>query len=152
MQSSPTIHQVGIIMNGVTGRMGTNQHLIRSICAIRKQGGIKVGDGEFIMPDPILVGRNQPKLDALAKANGIERVTTDLDAALADPFKHRVFRRAGPPAAAPTRSRRPSLLASTSTARNPRPFPRKAPTRFTKSPRKPASKTASCKTSSGCPD
>ena len=73
-------------MNGVTGRMGTNQHLIRSICAIRKQGGIKINDGEFIMPDPILVGRNASKLQALAKANGIERVTTDLDAALADPF------------------------------------------------------------------
>ena len=73
-------------MNGVTGRMGTNQHLVRSICAIRKQGGIKINDGEFIMPDPILVGRNEAKLRALAKANGIERVTTDLDAALADPF------------------------------------------------------------------
>ena len=57
-----TIHQVGIIMNGVTGRMGTNQHLIRSICAIRKQGGVKISDDEFIMPDPILVGRNQAKL------------------------------------------------------------------------------------------
>ncbi len=86
MQSSPTIHQVGIIMNGVTGRMGTNQHLIRSVCAIRKQGGIKINDGEFIMPDPILVGRNAAKLNALAEANGVERVTTDLDAALADPF------------------------------------------------------------------
>ncbi len=85
MQSSPTIHPVGIIMNGVTGRMGTNQHLIRSICAIRKQGGIKINDDEFIMPDPILVGRNQAKLAALARANGIERVTTNLDAALADP-------------------------------------------------------------------
>ena len=73
-------------MNGVTGRMGTNQHLIRSVCAIRKQGGIKISDGEFIMPDPILVGRNEAKLRALAKAQGIERVTTDLDAALADPF------------------------------------------------------------------
>ncbi len=86
MQSAPTIHQVGIIMNGVTGRMGTNQHLIRSICAIRKQGGVKISDGEFIMPDPILVGRNVSKLNALAKANGIERVTTDLESALADPF------------------------------------------------------------------
>ena len=71
-------------MNGVTGRMGTNQHLIRSVCAIRKQGGIKLGDDEFIMPDPILVGRNLPKLQALARAQGIDRVTTDLDAALAN--------------------------------------------------------------------
>ena len=82
---NPTIHRVGIIMNGVTGRMGTNQHLIRSICAIRKQGGIKLSDAEYIMPDPILVGRNLPKLQALAKAQGIERVTTDLDGALANP-------------------------------------------------------------------
>ena len=73
-------------MNGVTGRMGTNQHLIRSICAIRKQGGVKISDDEFIMPDPILVGRNMGKLQALATAQGIERVTTDLDATLADPY------------------------------------------------------------------
>ncbi len=85
MQSSPTIHQVGIIMNGVTGRMGTNQHLIRSVCAICKQGGIKLSDSEYIMPDPILVGRNLAKLQALAKAQGIERVTTDLESALANP-------------------------------------------------------------------
>ena len=82
---TPTIHRVGVIMNGVTGRMGTNQHLIRSICAIRKQGGVKIGDGEFIMPDPILVGRNPAKLRELAGAHGIERVTTDLKAALANP-------------------------------------------------------------------
>ena len=44
-------HQIGIIMNGVTGRMGTNQHLIRSICAIRKQGGVKLANGDVIMPD-----------------------------------------------------------------------------------------------------
>ncbi len=49
-------HKVGIIMNGVTGRMGTNQHLMRSIVAIIKQGGVKVGPDEVIMPDPILVG------------------------------------------------------------------------------------------------
>ena len=73
-------------MNGVTGRMGTNQHLIRSVCAIRKQGGIKINDGEYILPDPILVGRNEAKLNALAKAEAIERVTVDLDAALADPY------------------------------------------------------------------
>ena len=73
-------------MNGVTGRMGTNQHLIRSVCAIRNQGGVKISDDEFIMPDPILVGRNASKLQALATAQGIERVTTDLDSALADPY------------------------------------------------------------------
>jgi predicted dehydrogenase len=84
-------HQIGIIMNGVTGRMGTNQHLIRSICAIRKQGGVKLANGDVIMPDPILVGRNLDKLQALAKANGVTRVTTDVDAALKDPFNQIYF-------------------------------------------------------------
>jgi predicted dehydrogenase len=73
-------------MNGVTGRMGTNQHLIRSICAIRAQGGLKCGDGDIIMPDPILVGRNPGKLEELCTAHGLERMTVDLDAALADPY------------------------------------------------------------------
>jgi predicted dehydrogenase len=72
-------------MNGVTGRMGTNQHLIRSICAIRAQGGVELADGRRVLPDPILVGRNADKLEALAKANGVARWTTDLTAALADP-------------------------------------------------------------------
>ncbi|ATC64432.1 oxidoreductase [Nibricoccus aquaticus] len=84
-------HTIGIIMNGVTGRMGTNQHLIRSICAIRKQGGVKLANGDVIMPDPILVGRNLDKLQALAKANGVTRVTTDVDAALKDPFNQIYF-------------------------------------------------------------
>jgi predicted dehydrogenase len=83
--AEPKIHNVGIIMNGVTGRMGTNQHLIRSICAIRQQGGIKTSDGEIIMPDPILVGRNPLKLRELCQAHGITRSTTDLDSCLEDP-------------------------------------------------------------------
>ena len=70
-------------MNGVTGRMGTNQHLIRSIGAIRAQGGVAVDGDTRIMPDPILVGRNSSKTEALAKTHGVERWTTDLDAALA---------------------------------------------------------------------
>ena len=53
---------VGIIMNGVTGRMGRNQHLIRSILAIREQGGLPVSDGEVIWPEPLLVGRSEAKL------------------------------------------------------------------------------------------
>lgn len=77
--------RIGIIMNGVTGRMGTNQHLIRSILAIREQGGVKLPDGTAVMPDPILVGRNRAKLETLAKAHGLERWTTDLDEALANP-------------------------------------------------------------------
>jgi predicted dehydrogenase len=71
-------------MNGVTGRMGTNQHLVRSILAIQRQGGIETGDG-LIWPDPVLVGRNEERLRALAREHGIERWSTDLESCLADP-------------------------------------------------------------------
>lgn len=74
--------RVGIIMNGVTGRMGLNQHLIRSILAIRAQGGVVLSDGSALMPDPILVGRNEEKLKAIAGAHGVTRWTTDLKRAL----------------------------------------------------------------------
>jgi len=77
-------HRIGIIMNGVTGRMGTNQHLLRSIVAIMNQGGIPLGGGDVILPDPILVGRNEGKLAELAARAGVKRFTTDLDGALAD--------------------------------------------------------------------
>jgi len=77
-------HKTGIIMNGVTGRMGTNQHLLRSIAAIIKQGGVKINDEETIMPDPILVGRNSSKLEKLCELSGVKRMTTNLDEALAD--------------------------------------------------------------------
>ena len=76
---------IGLILNGVTGRMGTNQHFIRSILAIREQGGVKVREGETIMPEPILVGRNEAKLAQLAAMGPGVRYTTDLDSALADP-------------------------------------------------------------------
>lgn len=82
--------EIGIIMNGVTGRMGTNQHLIRSILAIRDQGGIQISPEEKIEVDPILTGRSEAKLKALAKEHGVERWTTDLDAALADDY-NRIF-------------------------------------------------------------
>src|SRR5258706_748240 len=77
-------HKVGIIMNGVTGRMGTNQHLLRSIAEIIKQGGVKINAGETIMPDPILVGRDENKLQKLCAMSGIKKMTTDLDSVLAD--------------------------------------------------------------------
>jgi len=72
-------------MNGVTGRMGTNQHLIRSIKAISDQGGLKVSDDLTLMPDPILTGRSHDKLAALAARTGVSKFTTDLDSALASP-------------------------------------------------------------------
>lgn len=78
-------HRVGIIMNGVTGRMGTNQHLIRSILAIRSAGGVRIGDDEVIWPDPILVGRNEDRVRALATRLGVERWSTDLASCLGNP-------------------------------------------------------------------
>jgi predicted dehydrogenase len=75
---------VGIVMNGVTGRMGHRQHLVRSILAIREQGGIPAADDTVIWPEPILVGRDPAKLRALAADHGLERWTTSLDDALAD--------------------------------------------------------------------
>jgi predicted dehydrogenase len=78
-------HRLGVIMNGVTGRMGTNQHLVRSILAIRQHGGVVLKNGDRVMPDPILVGRNADKVEALARQHGIARHTTDLDAALRNP-------------------------------------------------------------------
>ena len=69
-------------MNGVTGRMGTNQHLMRSIVAIRRQGGLGLENGEILMPDPILVGRNERKLEQLAEAAGVERWSSDFEACL----------------------------------------------------------------------
>ena len=77
--------RLGLIMNGVTGRMGTNQHLIRSIVALRSEGGVLLKNGDRVMPDPILVGRNEEKLEQLARSHGVERWTTDLDAALENP-------------------------------------------------------------------
>jgi predicted dehydrogenase len=77
-------HRLGVIMNGVTGRMGTNQHLVRSILAMRQQGGVVLANGDRVVPDPILVGRNADKVERLARTHGVERYTTDLDAALAN--------------------------------------------------------------------
>ncbi len=80
-----TQQRIGIIMHGVTGRMGMNQHLIRSVLAIRDQGGVLLSDGSRLMPDPIIVGRNEAKIAELASKHGIERYTTDMEAALANP-------------------------------------------------------------------
>jgi len=77
--------RLGVIMNGVTGRMGTNQHLARSVMAIRREGGVLLADGTRVIPDPILVGRSAGKLRRLAAEHGVERWTTDLDEALRNP-------------------------------------------------------------------
>jgi predicted dehydrogenase len=76
---------IGIIMNGVSGRMGYRQHLVRSILAIRDQGGVLLSDGSRVQVEPILVGRNEAKLAELAAKHGIEHYSTDLDSVLADP-------------------------------------------------------------------
>lgn len=75
---------IGVVMHGVTGRMGTNQHLVRSILAINAQGGVALDDGRRVTLDPILVGRDSAKLERLAKAHEIARWTTDFDQALSD--------------------------------------------------------------------
>ena len=99
-----TTQRLGLIMHGVTGRMGMNQHLIRSIVALRKEGGVKLSNGTRVMPDPILIGRDGAKIEALARAHGIERFGTNLDAALANK-DDTVFFDAG------TTQMRPTLLA-----------------------------------------
>jgi predicted dehydrogenase len=98
------VQRLGIIMHGVTGRMGMNQHLVRSIVAIRREGGVLLSSGDRVMPDPILIGRNADKIAALAKEHGIERWGTDVDAALANKADS-VFFDAG------TTQMRPALLA-----------------------------------------
>ena len=109
---------LGIIMHGVTGRMGMNQHLIRSIVAIRAQGGVTLANGDKVMPDPILIGRNAEKIEALAKAHGIARHGTNLDVrrsrtrttrCSSTPARRRCARRC---------SRRRSAPANTSTAKS----------------------------------
>jgi predicted dehydrogenase len=98
------VQRLGIIMHGVTGRMGMNQHLIRSIVAIRNEGGVTLANGDKVMPDPILIGRNAEKIEALARTHKIERWGTDLDRALENKADT-VFFDAG------TTQMRPTLLA-----------------------------------------
>jgi predicted dehydrogenase len=95
--------RLGIIMHGVTGRMGMNQHLIRSVLAIRDAGGVALANEDRVIPDPILVGRNPDKVAALARQYGVKRWATDLDKALLNP-EDEVFFDAG------TTQMRPALL------------------------------------------
>ena len=91
------VEHIGIILNGVTGRMGTNQHLVRSILAIREQGGVELSDGTVLMPDPILTGRNEEKLAALAGKYGLKKYSTDLDVVLRDESYSIFFDASGTP-------------------------------------------------------
>lgn len=77
--------RLGLIMHGVTGRMGYNQHLVRSILAIRDQGGVVLSNGDRLVVDPIIVGRDAEKIERLAKKHDIKRWSSDLDAALSNP-------------------------------------------------------------------
>lgn len=80
------IKNIGVILNGVTGRMGTNQHLLRSIVAIRNDGGVKTDSGDVIVPEQVvLLGRNKERLQAVAGKSGINKISTDLNACLSDP-------------------------------------------------------------------
>lgn len=79
------VRTLRIAMNGVTGRMGYRQHLVRSILAIREQGGVPLPDGTRIMPEPVLIGRNADKLHDIAARHGLSQWSTDLAEALADP-------------------------------------------------------------------
>jgi predicted dehydrogenase len=74
-----------VALNGVTGRMGYRQHLVRSLLAIREQGGVQLEDGTTVYPEPVLVGRSEERLRAIASRHGLDRWTTNLDEVLADP-------------------------------------------------------------------
>jgi predicted dehydrogenase len=79
-----TVTTLGVAMNGVTGRMGYRQHLLRSVLALNTQGGVRLSDGSRVQIDPLLVGRDEGKLREIADRHGLTRWTTDLDGALAD--------------------------------------------------------------------
>ncbi|MFD2078888.1 Predicted dehydrogenase [Actinopolymorpha cephalotaxi] len=106
------VREVGIVMNGVTGRMGYNQHLVRSILAIRDQGGVELADGTRVVPAPLLVGRSEQKLRDIADRHGLNRWTTDLDTALSDPSTLIYFD------AQTTRAREKSVLAAIAAGRH----------------------------------
>src|SRR3954466_9168285 len=77
-----TRRPIAIVLNGVTGRMGYRQHLVRSLLAIREQGGLELADGTRLWPEPVLGGRAEHRRRAIAERHGLERWTTDLDEAL----------------------------------------------------------------------
>ncbi len=74
-----------VAVNGVTGRMGYRQHLVRSLLAIREQGGVPLAGGGTVYPEPVLVGRSEARLREIAERHGLSRWSTSLDEVLADP-------------------------------------------------------------------
>ena len=74
-----------VALNGVTGRMGYRQHLVRSLLSIREQGGVRLADGTSVYPEPVLVGRSEERLRDIAARHGLDRWTTSLDEVLGDP-------------------------------------------------------------------
>ena len=104
---------------GFTGRMGTNQHLMRSIVEIINQGGVKVNEAEVIMPDPVLVGRNTAKLEHLKSISGVEKITTDLDSVLSDPYYQVYFDSQNLPEEGHLPLKRPLRQENIFTAKNP---------------------------------
>src|SRR4249920_2923801 len=84
MTSPSPVKTLRIAMNGVTGRMGYRQHLVRSILPIRDQGGVVLEDGSRVQVEPILVGRNAEKVRELADLHGVESWSTDADSLIAD--------------------------------------------------------------------
>ena len=147
-----TLPHVGIIMNGVTGRMGTNQHLVRSIAGHhRSRAACRPATADVIMPDPILVGRNAAKLEELAARARRPRMDHGPGRGAGRPATTSLLRRANhrPPRA--TASARPSPRASTSTAKSPRADQHgRRLAALPPGATRPASSTASCRTSSGC--
>ena len=115
---------VGIAMNGVTGRMGYRQHLVRSILAIREQGGLLLPDGRAVWPEPVLVGRNAEKLEALAAQHGLDEWTTDAGRGARRPLGSRSTSTRRSPGPRPGHHAGRSKPASTSTPRSrpPRPW------------------------------
>jgi predicted dehydrogenase len=75
---------IGVLIEGATGRLGTTQHL-RSLMAIRSEGGLPLANGDRLVPAPVLLGRNAAKLTALAAANGGLKWSIDRDTCLSDP-------------------------------------------------------------------
>src|SRR4051794_27971123 len=88
---------IGVLIEGATGRLGTTQHL-RSLMAIRNEGGLQLVNGDRFLPEPVLLGRNAAKLAVLAETNGGLKWSTDRDACLADPRSRSISMRARPAA------------------------------------------------------